>query len=79
MATLDWSQCPAMESVPDRVGGAWVFCGTRLPSSRSNGAGSIPVPGLPSDRPQFVEGTRGDGGEPDVRQLEPGSRMAQAY
>ena len=22
MATLDWSQCPAVESVPDRVGGA---------------------------------------------------------
>ena len=30
MATLDWSQCPAVESVPDRVG-AWVFKGTRLP------------------------------------------------
>jgi uncharacterized protein (DUF433 family) len=25
------SQCPAVESVPDRVGGAWVFRGTRLP------------------------------------------------
>ncbi len=31
MAVLDWSQCPAVESVPDRVGGAWVFKGTRLP------------------------------------------------
>ena len=31
MASLDWSQCPAVESVPDRVGGAWVFRGTRLP------------------------------------------------
>ena len=31
MAGLDWSQCPAVESVPDRVGGAWVFRGTRLP------------------------------------------------
>ena len=31
MATLDWSQCPAVESIPDRVGGAWVFKGTRLP------------------------------------------------
>ena len=31
MAMLDWSQCPAAESVPDRVGGAWVFKGTRLP------------------------------------------------
>ena len=31
MAALDWSQCPAIESVPDKVGGAWVFHGTRLP------------------------------------------------
>lgn len=31
MATLDWSQCPAVESVPGKVGGAWVFRGTRLP------------------------------------------------
>ena len=33
MATLDWSQCPAVESVPDRLGGAWVFKGTRMPVS----------------------------------------------
>ena len=31
MATLDWSQCPAVESVPDRRSGAWVFRGTRMP------------------------------------------------
>ena len=31
MAALDWSQCPAVESVPDRLGGAWVFKGTRPP------------------------------------------------
>jgi uncharacterized protein (DUF433 family) len=31
MATLDWSRCPAVESVPGKVGGAWVFRGTRLP------------------------------------------------
>ena len=31
MAILDWSQCPAVESVPGRVSGAWVFRGTRLP------------------------------------------------
>jgi uncharacterized protein (DUF433 family) len=31
MAALDWSKCPAFESVPDRVGGTWVFRGTRLP------------------------------------------------
>jgi uncharacterized protein (DUF433 family) len=29
--TLDWSQCPAVESVPGKVSGAWVFRGTRMP------------------------------------------------
>jgi uncharacterized protein (DUF433 family) len=33
MATLDWSQCPAVESVPGRVSGAWVFKDTRVPVS----------------------------------------------
>lgn len=33
MASLDWSQCPAVESVPGRLGGAWVFRGTRMPVS----------------------------------------------
>ncbi len=28
---LDWSQCSAVESVPGKVGGAWVFRGTRMP------------------------------------------------
>ncbi len=28
---LDWSECSAVESVPGRVSGAWVFRGTRLP------------------------------------------------
>ncbi|MBV9225962.1 MAG: DUF433 domain-containing protein [Acidobacteriaceae bacterium] len=28
---LDWSQCPAVESVPGKVSGAWVFRGTRMP------------------------------------------------
>jgi uncharacterized protein (DUF433 family) len=32
-AALDWSQCPAMESVPRSGGGAWVFRGTRIPVS----------------------------------------------
>ena len=31
MATLDWSQCPTVESVPGRVSGAWVFKDTRMP------------------------------------------------
>jgi uncharacterized protein (DUF433 family) len=31
MATLDWSQCPAVESVPERRSGAWVLKDTRMP------------------------------------------------
>lgn len=31
--TLNWSECPAVESVPGRVSGAWVFRGTRIPVS----------------------------------------------
>jgi uncharacterized protein (DUF433 family) len=33
MLTLDWSKCPAVESVPGRLGGAWVFRETRMPVS----------------------------------------------
>ncbi len=29
--TLDWSKCAAVESVPEKVSGAWVFRGTRIP------------------------------------------------
>ena len=32
-ATIDWSQCPAVESIPGKVSGAWVFKGTRTPVS----------------------------------------------
>lgn len=30
-AALDWAQCAAVESVPGKVSGAWVFRDTRLP------------------------------------------------
>ena len=30
---IDWDSCPAVESVPGRLGGAWVFAGTRVPVS----------------------------------------------
>jgi uncharacterized protein (DUF433 family) len=33
MAALDWSQCPAVESIPGKVSGAWVLRGTRTPAS----------------------------------------------
>ena len=29
--SLDWSQCPAVESIPGKVSGAWVLRGTRTP------------------------------------------------
>jgi uncharacterized protein (DUF433 family) len=28
---LDWSKCPAVERVPGKVGGAWLFKSTRVP------------------------------------------------
>ena len=32
-SSLDWSQCPAVESIPGKRSGAWVFRGTRTPVS----------------------------------------------
>ncbi len=28
---IEWSSCPAVERDPERVSGAWVFRGTRVP------------------------------------------------
>ena len=28
---LTWSDCPAVERIPDKVSGAWLFKGTRVP------------------------------------------------
>jgi uncharacterized protein (DUF433 family) len=28
---LDWSLCPAVERVPGKISGAWLFKGTRVP------------------------------------------------
>jgi len=33
IASLNWSECPAVESVPGKVSGAWVLRGTRMPVS----------------------------------------------
>jgi uncharacterized protein (DUF433 family) len=30
---IDWSTCSAVEKIPERVSGAWVFRGTRIPVS----------------------------------------------
>jgi len=32
-SNLDWSQCPAVESIPGKVSGAWLFKDTRMPVS----------------------------------------------
>ncbi len=31
MALPDWSQCPAVESIPGKVSGTWVLRNTRMP------------------------------------------------
>jgi uncharacterized protein (DUF433 family) len=31
IANLDWSQCPAVESIPGKVSGEWVFRRMRMP------------------------------------------------
>ena len=31
MASLDWLQCSAVESIPGKMSGAWVLRGTRMP------------------------------------------------
>ena len=28
---LDWNECPAVERIPGKVSGAWLFKGTRVP------------------------------------------------
>ncbi len=30
---LEWSQCPAVERIPGKVGGVWLFRDTRVPVS----------------------------------------------
>ena len=30
---LDWNQCSAVERIPGKVSGAWLFRGTRVPVS----------------------------------------------
>ncbi len=30
-SSINWSQCPAVESIPGKVSGSWVLRGTRTP------------------------------------------------
>ena len=32
-SVIDWAACPLLESDPDKMGGEWVFRGTRIPYS----------------------------------------------
>ena len=32
-STIDWAACPLLESDPEKMGGEWVFRGTRIPYS----------------------------------------------
>jgi uncharacterized protein (DUF433 family) len=31
MLMIDWTQCPAVERIPGKVSGAWLFKDTRVP------------------------------------------------
>ena len=31
MLMIDWTQCPAVERIPGKVSGAWLFKNTRVP------------------------------------------------
>jgi len=48
MTVLDWSQCPAVESVPGRLSGAWVFKNTRIRAVLEFAARSLAAPALPA-------------------------------
>jgi uncharacterized protein (DUF433 family) len=61
---LDWSQCSAVERVPGKVSGAWLFKGTRLPvralfENLEGGGGRIDeflewFPGVTRDQVELV-------------------------
>lgn len=51
MATIDWSQCPVLESIPGKVSGAWLFRGTRVPVSAILRNLMMPVEELLQDYP----------------------------
>ena len=54
MTCLDWSQCPALESIPGKVSGAWVFRGTRVPVSAVLRNLTLPLDQLLEDFPSVT-------------------------
>ncbi len=60
---LDWTTCPAVERHPQKVSGAWIFRGTRVPVSAlfSNLEGGATIdefmewfPGVSSEQVKLV-------------------------
>ncbi len=54
MTCLDWSQCPALESIPGKVSGAWVFRRTRVPVSAILRNLTLPLDQLLEDFPSVT-------------------------
>ena len=69
---IDWTTCAAVERHPDRVSGAWVFRGTRVPVSAlfSNLEGGATVD-------EFLEWFPGVSREQVTMALEHASRSLQ--
>ena len=55
--SFDWSGCAALEQVPGKVGGAWVFRGTRVPLwAVLNSLKDIPATRIEEDYPALGAG-----------------------
>ena len=54
MELLDWSRCPGLESIPEKVSGAWVFRGTRVPVSAILRNLTLPLDQLLEDYPSVT-------------------------
>lgn len=54
MEHLDWSRCPGLESIPEKVSGAWVFRGTRVPVSAILRNLTLPLDQLLEDYPSVT-------------------------
>jgi uncharacterized protein (DUF433 family) len=54
MATLDWSQCPLLESIPGKVSGACVSRRTRVPVSAILRNLTLPLDQILDDYPSVT-------------------------
>ena len=48
---FDWTTCPAVERDPEKLGGVWIFKGSRIPVSAlfSNLEGGATLDGIPTN------------------------------